>query len=67
MGGGLELLWWGVKHDDAETGGLERGNMPRCHGAVWTWPIFFLLFSFFLSQFGTRVVVGAKEQGTKLS
>lgn len=57
MDGGLEFLWRGVKHDDAETGGLKEeiclaatSSLDPAH--------------FFFSVRGTR---GAKSKGTKLS
>lgn len=68
MGGGLELLWWGVKHDDAETGGSKEEICLPAMGQSGPGQFFLLFFLFFsLAVCGTRVVVGAKEQGTELS
>lgn len=61
MGGGLEFLWRGVKHDDAETGDSKRKYASLLRG-VQTRPNFFFpsFFSFFLSFFlSTR---GAKSK-----
>lgn len=46
MGGGLEFLWRGVKHDDAETGDSKRKYASLLRGGVQTRPNFFFLLSF---------------------